>query len=191
MTSIGGFGRVLRIHVQILEQHSLAEGGLVVDARAPVSMATRSDLEVERAVHSGKGKRNVGSEILDFPEPGDFEVSLAKLTYPSPCRRWKRDTRPSLRSVDAMFHLRYFHSVWFTLDGVRGGYTENENFVNNWIEMCGSMRMTELLQSSRTFVYVLSFQTIFPIHRHHVDFHSNCPVISVSQYINCYSTIFV
>lgn len=56
MTAIRGLGRVLRVHVQILQQHRLREGGLVVDARAPVPVTAGSDFEVERAVDSvGEG----------------------------------------------------------------------------------------------------------------------------------------
>jgi len=51
MGAVRGFGRVLRVHVQILEQHRLREGGLVVDSRAPVAVAAGAYLEVERAVH--------------------------------------------------------------------------------------------------------------------------------------------
>ena len=54
MASVGGFGRVLGIHVQVLQQAGLRERRLVVDPRAAVSMAARSDLEVERAVDPRK-----------------------------------------------------------------------------------------------------------------------------------------
>lgn len=47
MRAIGRLGRVLRVHVQILEQDRLRESGFVVDARAPVAVSAGADLEVE------------------------------------------------------------------------------------------------------------------------------------------------
>uniref|UniRef100_A0A2M4B2T8 Putative secreted protein n=1 Tax=Anopheles triannulatus TaxID=58253 RepID=A0A2M4B2T8_9DIPT len=51
MTAVGRLGRVLRVHVQVLQQASLREGGLVVDARTPIPMPAGSDFEVERTVY--------------------------------------------------------------------------------------------------------------------------------------------
>ena len=42
MGSVGSLGRVLRVDVQVGEQDSLGEGGLVVDSAAPVSVSTGS-----------------------------------------------------------------------------------------------------------------------------------------------------
>ena len=50
MTSISCLGRVLRIDVQVLEDDGLAEGGLVVDPAASVSVPAGSNLKLEAAV---------------------------------------------------------------------------------------------------------------------------------------------
>lgn len=76
MASIGGLGRVLRVHVQVLQQHRLREGGLVVDARAPISMAAGADFEVEGAVDSA-GKCG---KLVNLLAGGILRLSLGK-TY--------------------------------------------------------------------------------------------------------------
>lgn len=50
VTSVRRFGRVLGIHVKILQQTGLRERRLVVDPRTTVPMAACSDLKVKRAV---------------------------------------------------------------------------------------------------------------------------------------------
>lgn len=55
MAAVGGFRRILRIYVQILQQHGLRERRLVVDARATVAVTAGADLEVERTVHPADG----------------------------------------------------------------------------------------------------------------------------------------
>lgn len=52
MAPIGRFGRILWIHVQILQQNCLWKCWFVVNARASVSMSACTDFEVERTVHS-------------------------------------------------------------------------------------------------------------------------------------------
>ena len=52
VTAVRGLGRVLRVHVQVLQHDRLAEGGLVVQPRAALAVTTRADLEVEGAVDS-------------------------------------------------------------------------------------------------------------------------------------------
>lgn len=52
MASIGGFRRILRIDIEVLEQDCLRERGLVVNAGAPVAVTAGTDLEVEGAVYS-------------------------------------------------------------------------------------------------------------------------------------------
>lgn len=51
MAAVRRLGRVLRIHIQILQQHGLRERRLVVYARAAVAVAACANLEVERTVH--------------------------------------------------------------------------------------------------------------------------------------------
>ena len=47
---IGGLGRVLGVDVEVLQHKRLAEGWLIVDPTAAVSVPAGSDLEVEAAV---------------------------------------------------------------------------------------------------------------------------------------------
>jgi hypothetical protein len=56
MGAIGRLSRILRIHVQILEQTCLGEGRFVVDSGTTIAVSARSYFEVERAVDSGKLK---------------------------------------------------------------------------------------------------------------------------------------
>lgn len=58
MASVGGFRRVLRVHVEVLQQAGLRERRFIVDPRAAVPMAARSDLEVKRAVDPKKETHN-------------------------------------------------------------------------------------------------------------------------------------
>ena len=53
VAAVGRLGRVLRVHVQVLQHDRLTEGGLVVQAGAALAMTTCADLEVERTVDSG------------------------------------------------------------------------------------------------------------------------------------------
>ena len=50
MTPVRRLGRVLRIHVEVLQHDRLAERGLVVQTRTPLAVTTRADLEVEGTV---------------------------------------------------------------------------------------------------------------------------------------------
>lgn len=62
MTSIGGLGGVLRIHVQILQQARLRKRRFVVDSRASIAMPTSADFEVKGAVYpeiSNNLQRNI------------------------------------------------------------------------------------------------------------------------------------
>lgn len=47
VASIGGFSRVLGVHVKILQKTGLGKRWFIVDSRTPVSMAASSNLEVE------------------------------------------------------------------------------------------------------------------------------------------------
>lgn len=51
MTSIGGFGGILRIYVQILQQTRLGKGRLVVDPRATVAVPAGPNFKVKRTVY--------------------------------------------------------------------------------------------------------------------------------------------
>jgi len=89
------YSRVLRVHVQILEQHRLREGGLVVDSRAPVAVAAGAYLEVERAVHPVDW--NVEWNSVNLLAPGKYVCHATPLTCPFPCQKWMPSTRPCWR----------------------------------------------------------------------------------------------
>ena len=57
VAAVGRLGRVLRVHVQVLQHDRLAECGLVVQPGATLAMPACADLEVEGAVDSA-GKIN-------------------------------------------------------------------------------------------------------------------------------------
>ena len=52
MTSVRRFRRVLRVHVQVLEEAGLGESRFVVDAGASVPVPASPDFEVEGTVDS-------------------------------------------------------------------------------------------------------------------------------------------
>jgi hypothetical protein len=56
MRSISRFRGILWVHVKILKQASLREGGLVMYARAAITVSACSDFKVERAIDSETNK---------------------------------------------------------------------------------------------------------------------------------------
>ena len=64
LPTVGVSSRVVRILVHVLEQNGLTERGLVVKSRAPISMTTSSNLEVERAVHLVLFRTKYRSEVF-------------------------------------------------------------------------------------------------------------------------------
>ena len=74
VAAIGGLGGVLRIDVEVLQNDGLAEGGLIVDPGAALTVSAGANLEVEGAVDFVLLSAENGGEVLRHDETQLIEL---------------------------------------------------------------------------------------------------------------------